>query len=481
MKDTIGEYLRKRADLDTWPLARADTRGIGHAVVIPALAECPALFDTLSDLAASPREALDRTLVIVVVNNRAEPHARAEDLENNRQTLEAFERDEYPAALRLAYVDASRPGHELPEKGGVGWARKIGLDWAAAVLHENAAPEGGVISLDADTRVDANYLPALQAFFTRKKGTAPSLAGESPILSLRGASPRATRQSISGSTTSAAPLTPGPRWAAVVDYAHPTDDPELGPAMLAYELFLRYHELGLYRARSPYAFPTIGSTIACTARAYASVAGMNRRQAGEDFYFLQQLAKTGSVERITATTVRPAARRSHRVPFGTGASLGRFGDDPAAIHQVYHPAVYTVLGAWVHAVREGLGDDGPSLIASAECIAPELAAFLLEQGFPAAWDQLRKNHREPQRLWRQFHGWFDAFRTLKLIHHLRDHGYPQTDPLVAFEALFAELGLTPPQTRGDDPEDQRRLLQFLRQYSRTLPPGGLAAIDPILE
>jgi hypothetical protein len=440
MKDTIREYLRKRADLDTWPLAGADTRGIDHAVVIPALAEYPALFDTLSDLAGSPREALDRTLVIVVVNNRAEPHARAEDLENNRRTLDALERREYPPALRLAYVDASRPGHELPEKGGVGWARKIGLDWALAVLYENAEPEGALISLDADTRVDADYLPAMQAFFVR-----------------------------------------GGRWAAVVDYAHPTDDPELGPAMLAYELFLRYHELGLYRARSPYAFPTIGSTIACTARAYASVAGMNRRQAGEDFYFLQQLAKTGPVERITTTTVRPAARRSHRVPFGTGASIGRFGDDPAAIHQVYHPAVYTVLGAWLHAVRENLGGDGPSLIARAECITPELAAFLLEQGFPAAWDQLRKNHRDPQRLWRHFHAWFDAFRTLKLIHHLRDHGYPQTDLSGAFPALFADLGLTPPQGLGNDLEGQRLLLHFLRQYSRTLPPGGLAGIEPILE
>jgi len=52
--------------------------------------------------------------------------------------------------------------------------------------------------------------------------------------------------------------------------------------------------------------------IACTAQAYIAVGGMVRRQAGEDFYFLQKLAKRGPIHEIADTTVRPSPRRSDR-------------------------------------------------------------------------------------------------------------------------------------------------------------------------
>ena len=44
-------------------------------------------------------------------------------------------------------------------------------------------------------------------------------------------------------------------------------------------------------ARSPYAFHTIGSTMAVSANHYAKVRGFPKREAGEDFYLLNKLAK----------------------------------------------------------------------------------------------------------------------------------------------------------------------------------------------
>jgi len=52
----------------------------------------------------------------------------------------------------------------------------------------------------------------------------------------------------------------------------------------------------------------------CTVDSYIAVRGMNRREAGEDFYFLNKLAKLGDIGQIHATTVYPSARPSRRVP-----------------------------------------------------------------------------------------------------------------------------------------------------------------------
>ena len=114
----IEKYLRTHTDFQRWPLDCHSLDGIEQVVVIPSLAEYPTLFDTLADLAKNPIEELARTLVLCVVNNASASHSEPKDVENNRQTLEHLEemRSRSPE-LRLAYVDASSPGREIPGKG----------------------------------------------------------------------------------------------------------------------------------------------------------------------------------------------------------------------------------------------------------------------------------------------------------------------------------------------------------------------------
>ena len=431
MAGNLRTYLEKKADLQARRLHHnlsAGTDNIDTVIVIPALAENDHLFRTLDFLAQNPADQLARTLVICVVNNRGQPLAAPDQVRNNQETLgrlETMVRSHGP--LRLGYIDASSPGCELPDKGGVGLARKIGLDWALAVVAANAGGDGLLVCLDADARVEANYLPAIRNAFAH----------------------------------------PG-AWAAVVDYAHEqAGTPEEAAAVVCYELFLRYHVLGLAYAGSPYAFPTIGSTMACTARAYAAVAGMNQRQAGEDFYFLQQLAKTGPVRRISETTVHPSPRPSWRVPFGTGQRVGRFLSGGQDEYVLYDPRSYDVLKRWIEAVRKGLDQGAERLLARAEAACPPLRVFLEQARFSSVWPGLQKNNPDAQKRLAQFHRWFDGFKTIKMLHYLRDNGYPEVEMFSAIRQLLEWPGQCPTALNWnglkDNLQEQTLLLDLLRR------------------
>ena len=437
MKDPVPAYLRERTLFDQWPLRAASTDAIDLAVAIPCLAEDESLFRSLDGLAANPATELEHTLVICAVNNRAAPHASEADMESNRATLDRLEAMvSQPSGVRLAYVDASSPGHELPRKDGVGLARKLGLDWGLRILRENSAVPGVLASLDADTLVRPDYLGTLRSAF---------------------AIPEA--------------------WAAIIDYAHPMDGPE-APAIISYELFLRYHELGMAHAGSPYAFTAVGSTIACTAQAYAAVSGMNRRQAAEDFYFLQQLAKTGPVRKLTETAVHPSARPSHRVPFGTGRSVRRFTEEPEKAYRVYHPGSYAVLERWLALARRGRDMDAAALLTAARAIEPELAHYLEQCRIETVWDRLRANSPKQTPFFHHCCIWFDGLRSLRLLHHLRDHGYPQQDLFEAIAQLLTWMGKPLPKElhcAGAGALDaQGKLLECLRALCRESTEGGLA-------
>lgn len=423
MSTRIETYLAKRADFETWPLAGASLDApVKQVVAIPALAEYDNLFCTLADLEGAPEDVRSATLVVVVVNNGAT--ADAAQAENNRRTLERLAA--HNAKLRLAWADAASPGRTLPRKTGVGLARKIGMDWGLRALAQHGNEQGGLICLDADTHTGPEYLGCLHAFFSER-----------------------------------------PRWGAVVPYAHPLNGPaEEAAAVRCYELFMRCQELALDWAGSPYAYPSVGSAMACSARAYAAVSGMNRRQAGEDFYFLQQLAKTGGIERVRGTVVHPASRPSDRVPFGTGRQVRRVLAGEEDPYLAYHPDSYRILRDWLRIAIARPDAPLHTLEEAAAAIDPELAAFLATQRFDEAWPRLQKNSGSAEAMQRRFHEWFDAFRTLKLLHHLRDHGYPRQDLFECMAAILVWRGESGPVAanaglRGDT-AGQTALLEHLR-------------------
>ena len=375
-------------------------------MVIPALAEA-GVVATLDSLAAAGRPDVAVEILLVV---NAACDAGPEIRQVNAQTL---------AGARAWAVHAAGRGfrcHVLdhrdlrPEQAGVGLARKLGLDAGLARLAATHPGRGILVSLDADCRVAPGYLSAVNDFFERE----PQAVG------------------------------------ATIHFEHPIDEaePPLRQAIVEYELHLRCYRHGLAIAGSPYACYAMGSAFAVRSEVYAQEGGMNRRAAGEDFYFLNKLLKRGRVGRITDTAVYPAARVSGRVPFGTGAALRRSRDEPVT---TYAPEVYRELQTFLGALETAVlaGRPGPA----------EYAVFLDSMGFDAWLEKTRANVASSTALARQLRRWCDGFRTMKFVNWVTGRRYPRVAVTDAAREILRWQHVEPAG-------DTRRLLEQFRARDR---------------
>jgi len=397
---SITTYLKTRAVNGPWRIEGCTEGGFSGAVVIPALAESATLFATLCSLAANPPELCALFLVLVVVNQRTD--APDPDKADNLATLKLLAAgDPRLSRLKLAWINAASDGLEMPLKGGgVGLARRIGLDLALTRIAPLSA-DPILVCLDADTLVRPDYLHALVNHFAVSRCGAAVI----PFIHQQGPSPEADR------------------------------------IITRYELFLRSYVFGLALAGSPYAFHSVGSAMACRASAYVMIGGMNSRAAGEDFYFLQQLARTVGVEQLSGTVVHPSPRSSHRVPFGTGRSVTRMQTGGEGEQLFYHPACFRILYGWLSLVASQTTADADLLCSEADKISPHLGKYLELNRFEDIWGKLQRNNPGEVALMKAFHGWFDGLKTMKLIHHLTDGVYPRCEPDAALKELFEWGGL----------------------------------------
>jgi hypothetical protein len=332
--------------------------------------------------------------------------------------------------LKLGYIDASAGGYEMPsETGGVGMARKIGMDMALLLLGNSSSLPNLILSLDADTLVQNNYLFSIRNYFTSNIKT------------------------------------------AIVAYEHQMPQNfEEQAALCCYEIFLRYWVLGLRYAKSPWAFHSIGSTIATSTEAYLQVRGMNKRKAGEDFYFLNKLNKIGKIHYIKDICVYPSARSSTRVPFGTGKRIGRFLSGNEQEYLLYDPRIFAILAAWLELMKTPWKYAPEEILIKAEQIHPLLKNFLKSCGFTSAWSNIRRNTKDEKTLIRQYNDWFDGFKTLKLINYFTREVYPQINMFEALERIISlqgqggKLNISPGQTIPNL-EEQIKIMQYLRKIT----------------
>jgi hypothetical protein len=343
-------------------------------IALPCCNEFESLPDTLRSLEKTKPENYDETLIIVNVNQRA-----SMDRQDNLATLEWLQTFETP--LHLAWLDHVTGEAAYPEKFGVGLARHQACSIGLEFIDDNSP----VISLDADSPVNPEYL---QAIFVHLKSNPDFKAGHVNF-----------------------------------KHRHCGTDAER-QAIEVYEQHLHQHRRRLEEANSPHAWYAIGSTIVCTKQAYLKSGGYHcRRMAGEDFYLLQQLSKTGcKIAMIESAFVYPSDRTSNRVPFGTGKAVGKILESEKWL--TYHEGCYRDLGGLLAVVEENLGDSAEELLKSAPLTCQ---AWLKERSFADVWPKLQANARDSLMLVQRFHEWLDAFQTLKLIHHLSDHHYPRVE------------------------------------------------------
>ncbi len=295
---------------------------------------------------------------------------------------------------------------DMPKKhAGVGLARKIGMDEAVRRLEQVGNSMGVIVCFDADSGCDTNYLKEIERHFKTHPDTeACSIYFEHPM---NGA-------------------------------AYP---PEVYEAIVDYELYLRYYVHALRWAGFPHAYQTIGSSMAVRADAYQKQGGMNRRKAGEDFYFLHKFIPHGHFTELTTTRVIPSPRPSHRVPFGTGKAVGDLIQTESG-YLAYHPNVFIDLQFFIKKIN-ALYEMKSELEINhfIEDLPDSVRSFLLENNFPQKIKEIHAHTANPTTFRQRFFQWFNAFLVLKYVHHARDVHYASVPVNEAAEWLLNELNV----------------------------------------
>jgi hypothetical protein len=361
-------------------------------VVIPCLNE-PDIFRTMESLWAC--EPINSSCEVIVVVNDSE-NSSSEVKSFNQETYSKLidwkrENDKENLILHPIYARSVNAKH-----AGAGMARKIGMDEVVRRFNALNRPEGVIVSLDADCLVSSNYLQKIKSVFSENKSC----------------------------------------FAATLNFKHRIDemtDPKQKLGIQLYEDYLHYYKKALDFAGFPDSIFTIGSAFAVRAEAYVKQGGMNRRQAGEDFYFLNKLTKLGTITEITDAFVYPSARVSDRVPFGTGAAMSKWMNEDGDLTVTYNFAAFLDLKVFfdqVDSLFRNSADD--KFMAS---LPASILEYLQVLEFPLKLEEINRNSSSLSSFRKRFFQFFDGFIILRFLNLAHQKYYPQQNLSEAISQL----------------------------------------------
>ncbi len=412
-------YLKQRASFPALT-DRPPAPDVNNVIVIPCHNE-ERVTDTLSSL-LSCNAPLRPVEVFIVINSSKKDSG--EVIRKNRETFSHLKQwaEKHNTGM-ISFLPFLCEG--LPvKKAGVGLARKIGMDEAVRRFHLLQRPEGIITSLDADTLADPDYLTALEHFFEHH----PEVSGVSVYF----------EHPLGGTTF------PG----AVYD------------AIIRYELHLRYFVNALRIIGYPFAYHTVGSAFAVRMAAYVRQGGMNTRQGGEDFYFLQKIIKEGHFADLTTTRVVPSPRPGSRVPFGTGPVIQKLTSGEEKEFMTYNPAAFRELALFFAMVpRINREKISPEKIFVR--LPPSMQYFLGKDPFASRIHEILANVSSEKTFLKRFYHWFDTFRVIRYLNYSHEKFFGRKPVARAARQILKEAGVT------SLPENNRDLLELYRKRDRT--------------
>jgi hypothetical protein len=412
-------YLETRA-LFPQKIEEAIDCETGIIVVVPAYNE-PGI-NKLLDSLAKCREPECKVEVIIVIN--APDDAEGESLENNRITfnnIESWKKENNNCFFRLfAFII----GHPSVSGWGVGLARKTGMDEAIRRFNIIDKSDGVILNLDADCTVDRNYFLAVYNELLKKAD----------------------------------------RNACSIYFEHPlsgTNCPEtMFKYITLYELHLRYYFQALAYSGFPYVFHTVGSAIAVKALPYIKAGGMNRRQAGEDFYFIQKLVPAGGYFNLNSTTVYPSPRASARVPFGTGASIAKLSADKSSTLLTYNILAFKELRTFFELIDIFFESEARELNNHFSLIPQGLRLFLDEKEWIEKMIEIKNNTSGLLSFKKRFFGWFNMFRIVKYLNFVHTDFFEKRPIDSAASELLEARGMV------FESNETKDLLLYYRQMEK---------------
>ncbi|MCT4580698.1 MAG: glycosyltransferase family 2 protein [Flavobacteriales bacterium] len=342
-------------------------------VVIPCYNEAELIRSLASLKACTVPNAI--CIDVITVVNHSERASEAIKLQNEQTYKAAVKFGEQHSDESLQFLTLK--AFDLPKKhAGVGLARKIGMD--EALYRFQALNEDGVICcFDADSLCEFNYFEAIYQAFNDN--------------TINGAS---------------------------IHFEHPVEGDEYASniykGIIDYELHLRYYKNAIKYTGAPYAFHTIGSSMAVRASAYAKQGGMNKRKAGEDFYFLSKIIQLGNFGEICTTKVIPSPRVSDRVPFGTGKAIGDIIDQQIEDYTTYSFDAFIDLKLFFAQIEMSYHKN------NYEQLPTSIQKFISSSKYTNKIEEIKKNTKTLKSYTQRFYFVFDAFWILKFVHFYRD-------------------------------------------------------------
>jgi len=397
-------------------------KNTGIIIIIPAFDE-PGIINALESLHSCEEPPCSIELIVLI---NAPPGADGSQIEQNNITyreLQAWKEKNSRSYIKLL---CHNTGMQPRRDWGVGMARKIAMDEAARRFNNIDKPGGVIVSLDADCSVSDNYLLELYNELYSNPG----------------------------------------RKACSVYFEHPLEGdlpPEIYNAVIQYELHLRYYYQGLKYSSYPWVFHTLGSALAVKAGDYVKAGGMNKRQGAEDFYFIQKLVPSGGFFYLNRATVIPSARRSLRVPFGTGPVINNMCSSRTKDYLTYNPESFeslkelfdNVLQFWE--MDAGQSDKFPGML------KPGLEEFLRINHWSAKITEIKNNTSSPSSFRKRFYTWFNMFRIVKYLNFVHSAGSPY---LVRMPVRHAAARMLEQERHPAGAYDAKDLLGIYRELEK---------------
>ncbi len=371
-------------------------------VMIPCLNE-PEVFRTLGSLwDCDPPGLCCEVIVCVNESESSAPEIKQFNRETYRKLKDwKFRMDRSDMVLYPVYASSVNARF-----AGAGMARKIGMDEAVRRFASVANPKGIIVSLDADCLVSSNYLKRIAAEFLSDKTC----------------------------------------FAATINFKHRFGEMtnlRQRQGIQLYETYLHYYKKALDYAGFPDSIYTIGSAFAVRVDAYIKQGGMNRRQAGEDFYFLNKLTKLGTVREINDAFVYPSARVSDRVPFGTGAAMTKWMNEDGDLTLTYNFAAFQDLKQLFERVDSliNIGEDALSHLISS--FPESIQDYIRTIDFEKKVIEINQNSSSLASFRKRFFQYFDAFIILRFLNlaHLKYYSKQNLSDAIAQLEEFSGKGV----------------------------------------